>query len=55
MTDRKPEELMLSDGLPSETPIEVGGDHRLADPEPPKAMLAACEQLTKSSLKRVDS
>lgn len=36
------EELVASSGLPPETLIEVGDDHRLADPEPLQAMLEAC-------------
>lgn len=39
------EELVANSGLPPETLIEVGQDHRLADPEPLKAMLEACERL----------
>ena len=39
------EELINNSGLPPETLIEVGDDHRLADPEPLKAMLEACERL----------
>lgn len=39
------EELVAKSGLPTETLIEVGSDHRLADPEPLKKMLAACECL----------
>lgn len=39
------EELVTNSGLPLETLIEVGNDHRLADPEPLKVMLDACEQL----------
>ena len=31
--------------LPMETLIEVGTDHRLADPEPLEKMLEACERL----------
>ena len=30
--------------LPAWTLIEVGSDHRLADPEPLAAMLRACEE-----------
>ncbi|MCA9108019.1 MAG: alpha/beta hydrolase [Planctomycetales bacterium] len=37
-------ELVELSGLPAETLIEVGADHRLADPEPLQAMLAACER-----------
>ena len=44
------EELMAQSFLPPETPIEVGSDHRLADPEPLKAMLKACERLTQTGL-----
>lgn len=39
------EELVARSGLSPETLIEVGQDHRLADPEPLKAMLDACERL----------
>ena len=39
------EELVASSFLPPETLIEVGDDHRLADPEPLKAMLDACVRL----------
>ena len=41
------EELVAQSGLPPETLIEVGQGHRLADPEPLKAMLVACEQLVR--------
>ncbi len=37
-------ELIKSSGLPPTALIEVGTDHRLAEPEPLKAMLAACER-----------
>jgi hypothetical protein len=37
------EELVSNSGLPTPVLIEVGNDHRLADPEPLKAMLGACE------------
>ena len=37
------EELVANSGLPPETLIEVGHDHRLADLDPLGAMLAACE------------
>ena len=37
-------ELVQLSGLPAETLIEVGADHRLADPEPLQTMLAACER-----------
>ena len=36
------EELVRNSGLPASALIEVGDDHRLADPEPLKAMLKAC-------------
>jgi hypothetical protein len=39
------EELVAQSGLPPETLIEVGDDHCLAEPEPLKAMLDACERL----------
>jgi alpha-beta hydrolase superfamily lysophospholipase len=37
------EELVRNSGLPAWTLIEVGGDHRLADPESLERMLRACE------------
>jgi hypothetical protein len=40
------EELVRNSRLPSSALIEVGTDHRLADPEPLKAMLEACERGT---------
>lgn len=42
------EELVTNSGLLPETLNEIGDDHRLADPEPLKKMLEACEQLTKT-------
>jgi hypothetical protein len=36
------EELVRNSGLPNYTLIEVGNDHRLADPESLELMLAAC-------------
>src|SRR3954466_7323303 len=36
------EELVRSSGLPASALIEVGDDHRLAEPEPLAAMLRAC-------------
>lgn len=39
------EELVGNSGLPTTALIEVGNDHRLADPEPLKAMLESCERL----------
>ena len=38
------EELVRSSGLPATALVEVGSDHRLADPEPLEAMLQACQQ-----------
>ena len=40
------EELVRNSGLPSSALIEVGKDHRLADPESLKVMLDACERKT---------
>jgi hypothetical protein len=37
------EELVRNSGLPASARVEVGTDHRLADPEPLAAMLQACE------------
>jgi hypothetical protein len=37
------EELIQSSGLPESALIEIGTDHRLADPAPLEAMLQACE------------
>lgn len=36
------EELVRNSGLPASALLEVGSDHRLADPEPLAAMLRAC-------------
>jgi hypothetical protein len=36
------EELVRNSGLPASALVEVGTDHRLADPEPLRAMLRAC-------------
>jgi alpha-beta hydrolase superfamily lysophospholipase len=38
-------ELVRASGLPESALIVVGNDHRLADPEPLKAMLEACERV----------
>ena len=38
------EQLVKDSGLPSTSLIEVGTDHRLAEPEPLEAMLGACGQ-----------
>ena len=43
------EELVKNSGLPPEALIEVGDDHRLADPEPLDAMLEALEKLVHGS------
>lgn len=40
-------ELITSSGLPADALVEVGQDHRLADPEPLAAMLQACERLSR--------
>jgi hypothetical protein len=37
------QELIRNSGLPEAALVEVGTDHRLADPEPLDAMLKACE------------
>jgi alpha-beta hydrolase superfamily lysophospholipase len=37
------EELVRRSGLPDSALVEVGTDHRLADPEPLDAMLRACQ------------
>lgn len=39
------EELVAQSGLPPETLIEIGDDHRLADQEPLAKMLEACVRL----------
>ncbi len=39
------EELIANSGLPQDRLIEVGSDHRLADPEPLDVMLSACVRL----------
>lgn len=36
------EELIANSGLPSSALIEIGNDHRLADPEPLAKMVKAC-------------
>lgn len=41
------EELVANSGLLPETLIEVGDDHRLADPEPLKAMLRAVDEVVR--------
>jgi hypothetical protein len=42
------EELVRSSGLPASALIEVGDDHRLADPEPLETMLGACERAARA-------
>ena len=42
------EELVANSGLPPSALIEVGMDHRLADPGPLDAMLAACQRACRS-------
>jgi alpha-beta hydrolase superfamily lysophospholipase len=44
------EELVRTSGLPASALVEVGNDHRLADPEPLAAMLEACERATRGSI-----
>lgn len=39
------EELLANSGLSPETMIEIGNDHRLADPEPLETMLDVCERV----------
>ncbi len=39
------EELVRNSGLPASSLVEVGTDHRLAEPEPLAAMLRVCEEL----------
>lgn len=39
------QELLVNSGLQPETLIEVGNDHRLADPDSLAVMLQACERL----------
>jgi alpha-beta hydrolase superfamily lysophospholipase len=39
------EELVANSGSANASLVEVGTDHRLADPEPLAAMLAACEAI----------
>ena len=40
------EELVRNSSLPASALVEVGDDHRLADPEPLRKMLEACEGAT---------
>ena len=44
------QELVKNSGLPAAALIEVGTDHRLADPEPLERMLRACELATQTDL-----
>jgi hypothetical protein len=39
------DELVRNSGLPATALVEVGSDHRLADPEPLAAMLETCERV----------
>lgn len=43
------EELVRVSQLPAEALVEIGDDHRLADPEPLAAMLRCCEELVMDS------
>lgn len=45
------EELVADSGLPPETLIGIGYNHRLADPEPVEAILKACERLENKTQK----
>jgi hypothetical protein len=38
------DELICNSGLPLLALVELGNDHRLADPEPLAAMLKACKE-----------
>jgi hypothetical protein len=38
------EELLRDSGLPASALVDVGTDHRLADPEPLRKLLEACER-----------
>lgn len=49
------EELLTNSGLPIETLIEVGDDHRLAGSESLQAMLEACEQLVHGTSQQRES
>ena len=42
------EEPLRNCGLPASALVEVGDDHRLADPVPLAAMLRACERVAVS-------
>jgi hypothetical protein len=46
------EELVRNSGLPPDTLIEVGNDHRLAEAEPLQQMLEACERAVVGSRRR---
>jgi alpha/beta superfamily hydrolase len=46
------EELLKKSGLRTSALIEVGSDHRLADPEPLAMMLKACERSAESRSSR---
>jgi hypothetical protein len=41
------EELVRNSGLPASALVEVGDDHLLAEPEPLRKMLEACEGATR--------
>ena len=43
-------ELVRASGLPESALVVIGTDHRLADPEPLKAMLEACQRATRDVL-----
>jgi len=46
------EELVANSGLPSATLVEIGSNHRLADPEPLQEMLNACKDLAWTEIER---
>lgn len=45
------EELVVNSCLPPEVLLEIGNDHRLADPEPLKLMLDSCVRLANRVLR----
>jgi hypothetical protein len=49
---RDSEELVRTSELPASALIDVGNDHRLADPEPLAAMFKACERSNSTRKKR---
>lgn len=45
MTDKKPKELLLGDGLPPEMLVEIDSEHSLPDTEPLLTMVEMCVRL----------